>query len=370
MSKVLLVGGAGYVGSVLAEELLDRGYAVTILDRLFYGAEGLAEVRDRVELIAEDMRVVGAGVLDGVDAVINVGGLSNDPTAEYNPQANYEMNVVAASRLADLCKRHGVARYLLASSCSIYDLGVGNERKDILQTEESHASPRAAYARSKFQAERYLLGLADEEFCPVILRKGTIYGFSRRMRYDLVVNSFVKDALQHGVLTLHYGGEMWRPLVNIRDVARAYIACLEAEASIVRGEIFNVCFQNVRISELALRVREALRSAGIQVDIRTDYSYQGVRSYRVSAEKIERHLGVRPEVTFEESVADMVVQIKRCGYTDFENPRYYNIRWMRLMEEAGKVMNLQGSIFEIPQRQPFSEMKVPGKPVPESVAGN
>ncbi len=348
MSKILLVGGAGYVGAVLAEELLERGYAVKILDRLYYGEDGLRDVRDRVELIVGDMRTVGPEVLEGVDAVVNLGGLSNDPTAEYNPQANYEMNTVATRKLAEFCKQQGVRRYVFASSCSIYDRGVGDDRKDILLDETAEVTPRAAYSRSKYEAERCLLELADQDFCPVILRKGTIYGFSPRMRYDLVVNTFVKDALSKGVLALHYGGEMWRPLVDVRDVARAYIVCLEAEEEKVRGEIFNVSFQNVRISELALRVREALRQVGVQVDIRPDYSYKGVRSYRVSAQKIERVLGVHPKVTIEDSVADMVEKIERYGYTDFDNPRYYNIRWMRLLEEAHKVIRVTGSVFEAP----------------------
>ncbi len=346
MSKILLVGGAGYVGAVLAEELLERGYAVKVLDRLYYGQDGLRDIRDRVELIVGDMRTAGPEVLEGVDAVINIGGLSNDPTAEYNPRANYEMNTVATRTLAAFCKQQGVRRYLFASSCSIYDRGVGDDRKDMLQDESAEVTPRAAYSRSKYEAERALLEMADRDFCPVILRKGTIYGFSPRMRYDLVVNTFVKDALSKGVLTLHYGGEMWRPLVDVRDAARAYIACLEAEEEKVRGQIFNVSFQNVRISELALRVREALRQEGVQVDIRPDYGYKGVRSYRVSALKIERTLGVRPQVTIEESVVDMVDKVRRYGYTDFDNPKYYNIRWMRLLEEAQQVIQVTGSVFE------------------------
>lgn len=348
MSKILLVGGAGYVGSVLAEELLERGYAVKILDRLYYGEDGLRDIHDRVELVVGDMRTTWPGVLEGVDAVVNVGGLSNDPTAEYNPQANYEMNTVATRTLAEFCKEQGVRRYIFASSCSIYDRGVGNDEKDVLQDETSAVHPRAAYSRSKYDAERYLLEMANDTFCPVILRKGTIYGFSPRMRYDLVVNTFVKDAMSRGVLTLHYGGEMWRPLVDVRDVARAYIACLEADEDNVRGEIFNVSFQNVRISELALRVREALRSVGVQADIRPDYGYKGVRSYRVSARKIQRVLGMYPKVTIENSVVDMVEKAQQYGYTDFDNPKYYNIRWMRLLEEAHKIIRVTGSVFEAP----------------------
>ena len=357
MRKVLLVGGAGYVGSVLAWELLERGFAVKILDRLYYGEDGLRDTRDRVELVVGDMRVIAPALLEDVDAVVNIGGLSNDPTAEYNPRANYEMNTIAAIRLAEMCQEAGVRRYIFASSCSIYDQGVGNDERDVLQDEASQVDPHAAYSSSKWAAEKGLLAMADEDFCPVILRKGTIYGFSPRMRYDLVVNTFVKCALSGQALTLHYGGEMWRPLVDVRDVARAYIACLEADEKLVRGEIFNVSFQNIRVSELALRVREALRSAGVDVHIRPDYGYQGVRSYRVSARKIGQVLDVHPKVTIEESVTTMVDRIKAYGYTDFDNPRYYNIRWMKLLEEAHSVIEVTGSVFGAgrPAREPVQQ---------------
>jgi len=348
MRKILLVGGAGYVGTVLTEELLARGYAVRVLDRLYYGRQGLRDIEDRVELVVHDMRVFDPATLEDVDAVVNVGGLSNDPTAEYNPKANHEMNTLATQRLAELCKAQGVKRFVFASTCSIYDRGVGDSEVDVIQDETSEVAPKAAYSSSKYEAERILLGMADKHFCPVILRKGTVFGFSPRMRYDLVVNTFVKDALTKGTLTLHYGGEMWRPLVDVRDAARAYIACLQAEESAVHGEIFNVSHSNYRISELALRVREALRDSGIDVDIRPDYGYRGVRSYRVSARKIERVLAFRPVVTVEESVQDMVRRIEQYSYTDFDNPRYYNIRWMRLLEEAREITRITGSVFEAP----------------------
>jgi len=348
MRKVLLVGGAGYVGAVLAEELLARGYAVRILDRLYYGRHGLRDIEDRVELVVGDMRTFDPETLEDVDAVVNVGGLSNDPTAEYNPKANHEMNTLATQRLAKLCKARGIKRFVFASTCSIYDRGVGDHQGDVIQDETSEVAPKAAYSSSKYEAERILLRMADEEFCPVILRKGTVFGFSPRMRYDLVVNTFVKCALTTGVLTLHYGGEMWRPLVDVRDAARAYIACLQVEESMVSGQIFNVSQVNYRISELALRVREALRELGIDVDIRPDYGYRGVRSYRVSARKIEQVLAFRPVVTVEESVKHMVRKIEQYGYTDFDNPRYYNIRWMKLLEEAQEIVRVTGAVFEAP----------------------
>lgn len=349
MGKILLVGGAGYVGSVLAEELLERGYAVKILDRLYYGDAGLREIRDRVELVVADMRALPPNLLEDVDAVVNLGGLSNDLTAEYNPRANYEMNTLATRALAEMCRASGVRRFVFASSCSIYDRGVGNDEKDVIQDEETPVAPMAAYSRSKRDAENILLSMAGDDFCPVILRKGTVYGFSHRMRYDLVVNTFVKTALSQGVLNLHYGGEMWRPLVDVRDVAQAYILALQAEESKVKGQIFNVAHRNYRISELALRVREALRQAEVEAEIRVDYGYKGVRSYRISTHKIERMLGFRPKVGVEESVVDMVEKIRRYGYTDFDNPRYYNIRWMRLLEEAHQIVHITGSVFEAPQ---------------------
>jgi nucleoside-diphosphate-sugar epimerase len=347
--KILLVGGAGYVGSVLAQELLERGYAVRVLDRLYFGEMGLRDVRDRVELVVGDMRALRPDVMRDVEAVVNVGGLSNDPTAEYNPQANYEMNTVAARQLAELCVAHGVRRYIFASSCSIYDRGVGNDARDVLLDEDSPVDPRAAYASSKYEAERLLLKMAGDGLCPVILRKGTIYGFSPRMRFDLVVNTFVKDALSEGAITIHYGGEMWRPLVEVRDVARAYIACLRAKEELVRGQIFNVSFTNFRISELALRVRETFRALGRDIDIRSDYGYRGVRSYRVSGAKVEQVLGYRPKVTVEEAVRHMVEQIEERGLDDFSNPRYYNIRWMRLLEEAQQIISATGSVFGAPR---------------------
>ena len=344
--KILIVGGAGYVGCVLVRELLEHGYAVRILDRLYYGEEGLADVRDRVELIQADMRRMPSDVFQNIAVVINLGGLSNDPTAEYNPEANYEMNTLAAIRLAEQCIANGVPRYVLASSCSIYDRGVGNDELDVLLDETSEVYPKAAYSSSKREAEVKLLEMKSERFVPVILRKGTIYGFSPRMRYDLVINTFVRDALSKGFITLHFGGEMWRPLVDVRDVAQAYILALQADVEKVSGQIFNVVYRNFRISELALRACEALKSVGVQCDLRPDYSYRGVRNYRVSGKKIERMLGFRPKVDIQESVVDMVENIRTRHYLDFDSPQYYNIQWMRLLEQAKQVIDVTGSVFK------------------------
>ncbi len=361
--KILVVGGAGYVGCVLVPELLERGYAVKVFDRLYYGDQGLKDVHDRIDLEVGDIRTMTARSLDDVDAVINLGGLSNDPTAEYNPKANYEMNTAATEKLARLCKEVGVRRYVFASSCSIYDIGEGNDEKDILLDETSTVDPKAAYSRSKYEAEQILLKLADKNFCPVILRKGTVYGFSPRLRYDLVVNTFVKDAMTKGILTPYSGGEMWRPMVDVHDAAKAYITCIQAPEERVFGQVFNVVNRNFRISELAMRVREGLRQVGVKADIAPEYRYKGVRNYRVSGKKLERTLDFEPSIAVEESVVNMVEKIRQFGYTDFDNPRYYNIRWMKMLEEADRIIAITGSVFDAPAPVRSLPMRRRGKKV-------
>lgn len=348
MNKVLVVGGAGYVGCVLADELLAKGYSVRILDRMFFGREPAEPFLDRVELVTDDMRSFDESLVEDCNAVINIGGLSNDPTAEFNPRANEELNTAASVRVAEVAKRAGVERLIFASTCSIYDRGVGEEIRDVLLDEESDVDPKAAYATSKLAAERAILPLADERFAPVAFRKGTIFGFSPRMRYDLVVNAFVKDALSKGRLSVHYGGAMWRPLIDIKDVARAYVMALESDVDLIRGQIFNLTGGNFRISELALRVQRALADLGIDAELDVDWSYRLVRSYRVSGEKIQRAIGFQPRVSVEESVAHMVEEIDRNGYTDFSNPRYYNIEWMKLLEEAVTIAREHGYVLTKP----------------------
>lgn len=343
--SILVVGGAGYLGCVLVEELLARGYAVTVFDRLFFGDRGLQPVRDRIRLVAGDMRKPPATVFENVAALINLGGLSNDPTAEYNPEANYQMNTVATRTLAEMAKRCGVKRYIYASSCSVYDIGVIDEDRDVLLTEEAEVQPKAAYGISKLAGERGLLDLMDENFSPVILRMGTLFGFSPRMRFDLVVNTFVKDALLKGYLTLHYAGQMWRPLCDVRDAARAYVVALEAPDRVVKGQVFNVVAGNFRISELALRVRDGLARCGVQADLKCQFEYTGIRNYRVSGKKALTLLNFKPEITVQESVQHMVEKIREHGYLDFDNDRYYNIRWMKTLEEAKRIIDLTGFIF-------------------------
>jgi nucleoside-diphosphate-sugar epimerase len=348
--RVLVVGGAGYLGCVLVKQLLARGHEVVVFDRLFFGAAGLASVRHQIKLIAGDMRLMDPAAVEGVDAVINVGGLSNDPTAEYNPEANFEMNAVAAGTLARLAARAQVPRYIFASSCSVYDRTGSTTNEKRLCTEACSLDPRATYARAKLAGERAILELAGPRFCPIVLRMGTLYGFSGRMRYDLVVNSFVKDAHLKGYLTLHAGGQMWRPLVDVEDAARAYILLMEADQELVSGQIFNLVFQNYLISDLANRVQEALAGIGIPVGIRTEAENTGYRNYRVSGAKLASALQFRPARSVEDSVRSMVRLVRESGFTDFDNDKYYNIRWMKLLESVRQTIAITGTIFEMPEQ--------------------
>jgi nucleoside-diphosphate-sugar epimerase len=366
VSKVLVVGGAGYVGCVLVEELLAKGYSVRVFDRLFFGRQPAEEFLDRVELVVEDMRDFTPRHVEGCNAVINLGGLSNDPTAEFNPEANEELNTHASIRVAEVAKEAGVGRHVFASTCSIYDRGVGEEARDVLLDETADVAPRAAYATSKLAAERAILGMADESFAPVAFRKGTVFGFSPRMRYDLVVNTFVKDAMTKGRITVHYGGAMWRPLIDVQDVARAYVTALEADAEPISGQVFNLTSGNYRISELALHAQKALKALGIPCDLEVDLSYRLVRSYRVSSEKIERTLGFQPRVSVEESIEHMVTEIRRRGLTDFSHPRYYNIEWMKLLEEMVDVVAEHGYVLKKPVRRSPEALKEPSPVRPAS----
>jgi nucleoside-diphosphate-sugar epimerase len=339
---ILVTGGAGYIGCIAVRQLLDKGEAVRVFDKLYFGDEGLAEVRDKIELVQGDIRTFDPAVLDGCDAVVHLAGLSNDPTAEFNPKANEEINTTGTRVVAEACKARGIKRFVNASTCSIYDLGF--YAPDFLRDEESEVRPRAAYAVSNHEAERILLDMADARFCPVLLRQGTVYGWSPRMRYDLVVNTFVRDAIAKGVLTVHCGGEMWRPLVDVTDLCRVYIACVEAPEDVIHGKVFNVVGKNYRILELAHWVREALKPVR-KVEIEVDYTTYKTRSYRVSGERIQTVLGVKPLVGVKESVEHMLRKIDEHNQMDLYNPRYYNIEWMTLLSDMEQTLKRIGGVF-------------------------
>jgi nucleoside-diphosphate-sugar epimerase len=325
---VLVTGGAGYIGCVLTDRLVERGYNVRVLDRLYWGEGPLERVRERIELVVADVREVPASALDDVDGVIHLAGLSNDPTAEYDPEANWQMNAVATEALGRACVERGVERLVFASSCSLYD-GLPHGMHD----EAAEIRPRGAYAESKRYAEERLLALVGEGLCPVVLRNGTAYGYSPRMRFDLVVNTFVKDALLHERLELHGGGWMWRPLVDVRDAADAMIAALEAPAGLVQGETFNVLHSNYQIRELAMLVAGSVQLLGRPVRLDETPLPDFNRDYECANVKLAQVLGFIPSRSVVEAVADVLSRIDVGDRTMLSDPRHYNIRWLELLHE-------------------------------------
>jgi nucleoside-diphosphate-sugar epimerase len=338
--RILVAGGAGYIGSVLVPKLLDRGYRVRVLDRLYFGEDSLAPVRDRIELVVADVRDIPESTFTGVDGVINLSGLSNDPTAEFNPEANWQMNAIATENLGRECLLRGIERYVFASSCSLYDgLPPG------MHGEDAEVVPRAAYATSKRYGEERLLELAGDGLCPVILRNGTVYGWSPRMRFDLVVNTFVKDALLGGALKLHGGGWMWRPLVDISDCTDAMIACYEAPAEKVRGEVFNVVHSNYQIRELAMIVAGSVQLTGRRVVLEEVPSLQLTRNYECANAKLSTTLGFIPRRSVLEAVTDMLTRLDPDDRVSLTDPRAYNIRWLELLHAVKPMVDSFDSVL-------------------------
>ena len=341
---VLVTGGAGYIGLELCRQLLERGDRVRVLDRFFFGEtplRALAQQSDgRLTYAYGDVRELDDSWLDGIDAVSHLAGLSNDPTAEYNPDANWQMNAVATERLGEAAKRHGITRFVFGSSASLYD-GIGPGMFD----EQTVVKPRGAYSISKKYGEDALLRLTGEGFAPTILRQGTVYGWSPRMRFDLVVNTFLKDAATVGKLYLHGGGWQWRPLVDVSDVARAHIVCLDAPHDAVGGEIFNVMQENYQVRQLAMLVAGSLNLQGRHVTLEEAPLPKLVRDYRMSNLKMTQRLGFTPAVTVLESIDVMLQKLPLDDVGWLANPRWYNITWMSILEEAHYAQRAFSSIY-------------------------
>ena len=327
---ILVTGGGGYIGSVLVRRLLDRGHTVRVVDRLYWGTGPLEEVLPRIQLVHGDIREAQDDWFAGIDGVVHLAGLSNDPTANFDPDANWEMNATATAAIAQACRRAGVKRFVFGSSCSLYD-GLPD---GAVYDEEAPIAPRGPYAESKRFGEVALLELAGHDFCPVILRQGTVFGYSPRMRFDLVVNTFVKDALTQGKLLLHGGGWMYRPLVEVQDAADVQIACLEAPPEDVSGQIFNVVQDNYQIRELAMLVAGSVGLDRGHVSLTTAPEPPLVRNYRCTSEKLYQTLGMKPTRTVLQSVDQMVEVFSKLDPVKFAHPRYYNLEWMVLLKEV------------------------------------
>lgn len=329
---ILVAGGGGYIGTTLVPMLVERGYRVRVLDLFWWGEDVLlSSVSGEIETIKADIRNIPKEAFLGVDKVINLAGLSNDPTAEYDPDANWQMNAVATEKIGQACVENGIERLVFASSCSLYDglePGMHNENAAI--------KPRAAYATSKAYGEESLLNIDGLD--PVILRNGTVYGYSPRMRYDLVVNTFVKDAFLKGELTLHGGGRMWRPLVDVKDVSAAMILALEADSKLVAKEIFNILHSNYQIRELAMMVAGSLSLLDKEVVLKEEPAPALTRDYECSNAKISTRLGFNPARSVLTAIDDLLIHVNSSDNLDnLLDAKYYNLPWLEKLTAKEKV---------------------------------
>jgi len=321
--KVLLVGGAGYIGSALLPMLLEKGYHVRLLDLFLYGAEPIRDFlhHPRLEIMRADFRQVDKVVeaTKNMDAVIHLGAIVGDPACALNEDLTIEVNLMATRMIAEVAKGSGVSRFIFASTCSVY--GACDEVLD----EHSELNPVSLYARSKIASERVLMSLSDSNFAPTVLRFGTIYGLSGRTRFDLVVNLLTAKALVEGQITIR-GGDQWRPFVHVHDAALAVFKTLEAPFPLVKNQTFNVGSneQNYTIYQIGKIISQFVPAAQI-VDQGADTDR---RNYRVNFNKIRDILSFAPTWVVEKGVAQVIEAIKGGKIMDYRDPRYSNVKFL------------------------------------------
>jgi len=316
--KLLIAGGAGYLGSVLIPKLLDRGYKVDVVDLFWFGNHLPRQVgvlnRDIFQLSSED--------LEAYDQVIFLAGLSNDPMAEYSPSKNFIFNAAAPAYLAYVAKLAKVKRYIYASSCSVYGY-TENELYD----ETRAVSSTYPYGISKLQGEQAALQLADDKFSVISLRKGTISGYSPRMRLDLIINTMFKTALKDNVITVN-NPSIWRPILSIDDAVTAYIRSIEANFKI--SGIFNIASGNYTVGEIGDLVKSAIEErVGKRINLCIKH-IQDFRNYKVSIEKAKNVLSFHPAGDAKSIVIDLIENMEK--FQDWENPAYSNIQAFKALE--------------------------------------
>ncbi len=327
--KILVTGAGGYIGSVLTRMLLERGYEVLALDRFFFGRDTLPGEGNGLQVVQADIRSLEQDSFLGVDAVIDLAALSNDPSGELDPEVTWSINHRARARVARLAKEAGAKRYILPSSCSIYGFQEG------VLDETSPVNPLTTYAKANYKAEQDVLPLADDTYCVVVIRQATVYGFSHRMRFDLAVNGMVKGFLKNGRIPILRDGSQWRPFVHVRDTSRAMIMMLEAPRETVSGQIFNVGSddQNVQILLLAEMVAGA-------IGVPFEYEWYGDpdhRSYQVSFRKIHEALQYETKFGLQDGAAE-VYKALQLGTLDADDPKTITVQWYKHLLEQGVVL--------------------------------
>ncbi len=322
--NVLVIGGAGYIGSALLPRLLEKGYNVRLLDLLLFGPDPIRPVigHPHLEIVYGDFlqmdQVVKA--MRGMDAVIHLGAIVGDPACELSTGMTIEVNLMATRMIAEVARCMKVNRMIFASTCSVY--GASNAVLD----EHSALNPVSLYASSKIASEKVLLSLAGSDFSPVILRFGTVYGLSGRTRFDLVINLLTAKAAVDRKITV-FGGDQWRPFVHVDDAAHGILMVIEAPLSVVRGQIFNVGSneQNYTIRQVAEIIKGIVPEAEIE-ELGQD---SDLRNYRVSFNKIQRTIGFTPAWTVEQGVQQVLDAIRSGRVEDYQSPKYSNLKYLR-----------------------------------------
>ena len=317
--KILIAGGAGYVGSYLIPQLLERDYDISVIDLFWFGNN----LPDDVNVIHKDLFELNENDMKGYDQVVFLAGLSNDPMADYSPSKNFISNGAAPAFLAYIAKRAGVKRFIYAGSCSVYGY-TENELYD----ENSPAVSNSAYGVSKLQGELSVLQMNDKNFSVIAFRQGTISGYSPRMRLDLVVNTMFKTAVSENVINVN-NPAIWRPVLSIKDAASAYIRAIESNEKI--SGVFNVASGNYTVGEIADLVKSGVKKY-LDIDARLNIKHiQDYRNYKVSIEKANKVLSFHPKQDVESIIKDLVDNIDK--FKDFKNPKYYNIEVFKTISD-------------------------------------
>lgn len=337
---MLVTGAGGYIGTTLVPMLLEQGHAVRAVDRYFFG-RGLLPTHPRLDIVQEDVRRLTPAHFEGIDGVIDLAAISNDPTGEQFRDATWAVNHRARVRCAQLAKAVGVPRYVLPSSCSIY----GFLEPGVVADEEYATNPLTTYAKANERAEQGVLPLADDDFCVVVLRQATVYGHSPRMRLDLAINGMTYGVWKTGRLPLMRDGSQWRPMVHVKDVASAQIFALTAPAGAVNGRILNVGSERetYRIKDLADAV---IAAYGKPVEVEW-YGDPDNRSYRVSFARIE-DLGWRATHDVGEGVRD-IVAVLESGALE-RTPETITLDWYRALvrwHDVIRQVEMYGGILDL-----------------------